>query len=74
MCNNCDCDGIDRCSIVGYQSYGACCSMCASFDEEHTCLNYETVAKMLTISKSEIFKVASKEKDRELEVLIENFP
>jgi hypothetical protein len=48
--------------------------MCASSDEEHTCPNYETVEKKLTISKSEIFKVASKEKDRELEVLIENFP
>ena len=74
MCNNCDCDHSDQCSIVGHQPYGACCSMCDSWDEAHTCPNYETVAKKLTISKSEIFKVASKEKGRKIEVSIEQFP
>ena len=38
MCNNCNCDGYDRCSIVGYFPVGFCCSNCYLYDEHHTCL------------------------------------
>lgn len=74
MCNNCDCEAIDRCSIVGYQSYGACCTVCAHYDVEHTCPNYEMVAKNLTVSQENLFKVAPKEKAKAMTVLVERFP
>ena len=42
MCNNCNCDNYDKCSIVGYMPIGFCCSKCYLYDEEHTCLNTKT--------------------------------
>jgi hypothetical protein len=76
MCNNCECDGIDRCSIVGYQSFGACCTLCAHYDEEHTCPSYEMVAKKVTVSQGKLFKVAPKEKAKAkaMTVSVEKFP
>ena len=38
MCNNCNCDGYDRCSIVGYLPIGFCCAHCYLYNETHTCL------------------------------------
>ena len=38
MCNSCNCDAYDRCSIVGYMPVGFCCSKCVLYDEHHTCL------------------------------------
>ena len=38
MCNNCNCDNYDKCSIVGLMPIGFCCSMCDLYDEIHTCL------------------------------------
>ncbi len=42
MCNNCNCDGYDRCSIVGYLPIGFCCSHCFLYNETHTCLLTKT--------------------------------
>jgi len=42
MCNNCNCDGYDQCSIVGYMPVGFCCSKCDLYDEAHTCLKTKT--------------------------------
>ncbi len=62
MCNNCNCDGYDRCSIVGYLPIGFCCSHCFLYDETHTCLLTKTThLEEKTISKvSEVeFKLIS---------------
>jgi hypothetical protein len=74
MCNKCDCDHSDQCSIVGYQPYGACCSLCASWDEEHTCPYYEVVTTKVSLAKSKLFQVASKEKAQAMMVSVERFP
>jgi hypothetical protein len=42
MCNNCNCDGYDKCSIVGYLPIGFCCSHCVLYDETRTCLLTKT--------------------------------
>ena len=42
MCNNCNCDGYDKCSIVGYLPIGFCCSHCFLYDETRTCLLTKT--------------------------------
>lgn len=46
MCNNCNCDNYDQCSIVGFMPIGFCCSKCYLYDENHTCLHTETKRKM----------------------------
>lgn len=38
MCNNCNCDAYDRCSIVGYMPVGFCCEKCVLYNEQRTCL------------------------------------
>ncbi len=38
MCNDCNCDAIDLCSIVGMQPIGFCCSKCELWDEQLTCM------------------------------------
>jgi len=42
MCNNCNCDNYEKCSIVGYMPVGFCCSKCDLYDEAHTCLKTKT--------------------------------
>lgn len=43
MCNNCDCEGFDRCSIVEFKPFGYCCPMCVNYDAAHSCEYYEPV-------------------------------
>ena len=38
MCQNCNCDFFDRCSIVGYMPIGFCCENCFLYDKNTTCL------------------------------------
>lgn len=45
MCNNCNCENYDKCSIVGYMPIGFCCSKCDLYDEQRTCLNIKTKRK-----------------------------
>lgn len=45
MCNSCNCDNYDKCSIVGYMPIGFCCSKCDLYDEHKTCLNTKTKRK-----------------------------
>ena len=45
MCNNCNCDDYDKCSIVGYMPVGFCCEKCYLYDEKHTCLKAQASAK-----------------------------
>ncbi|MFW9940110.1 MAG: hypothetical protein ACFFFT_03660 [Candidatus Thorarchaeota archaeon] len=42
MCQNCNCDFFDRCSIVGYMPIGFCCENCYLYDEERICLKSKT--------------------------------
>lgn len=74
MCNKCDCDHSDQCSIVGHQPYGACCSMCVSWDEAHSCPYYEVVNTKLTVAKQKLFQVAPKKKSQVMTVSMEKFP
>ncbi len=47
MCQNCNCDFRDRCSIVGYiTSPGFCCEKCVLYDENHTCLKARLKVKL----------------------------
>lgn len=46
MCNNCNCDFYDRCSIVGHiTSPFHCCEKCDLYDEAHTCLKMNSKRK-----------------------------
>lgn len=49
MCNNCNCEAYDQCSIVGYMPVGFCCTKCYLYNEEHTCLNSRTKGKVSKI-------------------------
>lgn len=48
MCNNCNCDNYEQCSIVGYMPVGFCCSKCDLYDEAHTCLKTKTKREIPT--------------------------
>lgn len=45
MCQNCNCDFFDRCSIVGYMPMGFCCENCALYDKYTTCLKSKSKNK-----------------------------
>ena len=60
MCNNCNCDDYEKCSIVGYMPVGFCCSKCKLYDEAHTCLKTKTKReKCITDEKLEELKPIS---------------
>ncbi|MFX1377415.1 MAG: hypothetical protein ACFFA0_16575 [Promethearchaeota archaeon] len=42
MCQNCNCDFFDRCSIVGYMPIGFCCENCYLYDKNATCLKSQS--------------------------------
>ena len=68
MCNYCECEEIDRCSIIGNMPLGFCCNKCVNYDEAHTCVNYKmrTADKIKSISeKIEALRGAMSEKDEE---------
>ncbi len=87
MCNNCNCEGYDRCSIVGYMPVGFCCSKCQLYDAQHTCLNTKTQRKetlseedkekmeelrpVSTTIEDGILKVVIGKKDKEKEIYID---
>jgi hypothetical protein len=65
MCNNCNCDAYDQCSIVGYMPIGFCCTKCFLYDEAHTCLESSVKGKV-----SKIEAVSAKIEDGVLKVVI----
>lgn len=65
MCNNCNCENYDKCSIVGYMPAGFCCSNCYLYDENHTCLKTKT-RRLTDAQKEEIEQI------RPLSTSIEN--
>ena len=74
MCNKCDCENSDKCSIKGYQPYGACCNLCTSYDEAHTCPNYELITKFQVPSPVKLFQTESKERGRPITLSVERYP
>ena len=58
VCNNCNCENYEQCSIVGYMPIGFCCSKCVLYDEKHTCLNMKT-KKKTTVNNDEILEPIS---------------
>ena len=39
MCKSCDCDNYEKCSIVGYQPIGFCCTICNQYIEHQPCIH-----------------------------------
>lgn len=77
MCNSCDCENSDQCSIVGYQPKSACCSLCANWDEAHSCVNYQTMLAECTESKIVDLipnKIVKKVKGSIKEISLDQFP
>lgn len=75
MCNYCECEEIDKCSIIGSMPLGFCCPKCINYNEAHTCINYKmrTQDKIKSISeKIEALRGAMSEKGEEEEGPIEN--
>ena len=87
MCNSCNCDAYDRCSIVGYMPVGFCCSKCVLYDEKHTCLKTKTkpavrneegeveevdqFQPISTTIEDGLLKVVISKKDREIPIVID---
>ncbi|MBD3254849.1 MAG: hypothetical protein GF383_07135 [Candidatus Lokiarchaeota archaeon] len=74
MCNYCDCENYEKCSIVGNIPIGFCCPNCKYYDGKGTCLNSKnkTITRMKSVSKEiqmlrEAFGVKSKLSESELE-------
>lgn len=68
MCNYCECEEIDKCSIIGSMPLGFCCPKCINYNEAHTCINYKmrTQDKIKSISeKIEALRGAMSEKGEE---------
>jgi len=56
MCQNCNCDFFEKCSIVGFMPVGFCCENCYLYDVYHTCLKSKT--KIKEEKESDIEKLA----------------
>ena len=75
MCNNCDCENYEQCSIVGYLPYGVCCPNCVNYDEAHTCKYYQPRFRAPYITEDEVLQLKSKEeKARIINASIKHFP
>ena len=87
MCNNCNCDDYDLCSIVGHMPVGFCCSKCILYDEERTCLKMKTKRSIASPASAEdesedihpvstsiengMLKVVVEQKDKEIPIFID---
>ena len=74
MCNNCNCDAYEKCSIVGYMPIGFCCSNCYLYDEHHTCLETKTkraLKKNAKIPVEKIRPISTKIEGSLLKVVVE---
>ena len=41
MCNHCECDNQEKCSIIGYLPIGFCCEKCIQFNPNEKCSHYK---------------------------------
>ncbi|MFW9949404.1 MAG: hypothetical protein ACFFKA_04700 [Candidatus Thorarchaeota archaeon] len=77
MCNNCNCEAFDQCSIVGYMPVGFCCTKCYIYDVQYTCLNSrskEKVSKIEPVSaiiEDGILKVVVRKNEKEVPLIID---
>ncbi|MFX1570807.1 MAG: hypothetical protein ACFFCV_20910 [Promethearchaeota archaeon] len=77
MCNNCNCEAYDQCSIVGYMPVGFCCTKCYLYNEEHTCLNSRTTGKVSKIEpvsatiEDGVLKVVVMKDEKEVPLVID---
>jgi len=82
MCNNCNCDNYDKCSIVGYIPIGFCCEKCNLYDEKRTCLQSQSSVKtelklpggvepISTSIEGGLLKVVIKQDDKEIPLYID---
>lgn len=77
MCNSCNCDGYDQCSIVGYMPIGFCCTKCYLYDEKLTCLKSqlkEKASKIRPVSakiEGGVLKVVVKKDEKEVPLVID---
>ncbi len=77
MCNNCNCEAYDQCSIVGYMPVGFCCTKCYLYNEVHTCLESRTKGKVSKIEpvsatiEDGVLKVVVRKDDKEVPLIID---
>lgn len=77
MCNNCNCEAYDQCSIVGYMPVGFCCTKCYLYNEIHTCLESGTKEKASKIEpisatiEDGVLKVVIKKDEKEVPLVID---
>ncbi|MFW9899615.1 MAG: hypothetical protein ACFFDO_10200 [Candidatus Thorarchaeota archaeon] len=80
MCNNCNCEAYDKCSIVGYMPIGFCCTKCDLYDEQRTCLNSrikssveegKKIEPIETSIKDGILKVVIKKEGKKVPLVID---
>ncbi len=77
MCNSCNCESYDQCSIVGYMPVGFCCTKCYLFNEQHTCLESSTKEKaskiepISAIIEDGVLKVVVKKDEKEVPLIID---
>jgi len=77
MCNNCNCEAYDQCSIVGYMPVGFCCTKCYIYNEQHTCLksrSKEKVSKIEPVSaiiEDGVLKVVVRKNEKEVPLIID---
>ena len=69
MCKHCDCDNIEKCSIVGYMPIGYCCSLCNHYEENQACIHEPEEEVLPTDVKIKLIK--SEIKNNEIFVKIE---
>jgi len=76
MCNNCNCEAYDQCSIVGYLPIGFCCTKCYVFNEAHTCLESKTKEKVSKIEpvsatiEGGVLRVVIRKNEKEVPLII----
>ena len=79
MCQNCNCDIYEKCSIVGYMPIGFCCTYCNLYDERHVCLGTEKVPgekeeqiKLISSTiEGKLLRVVIKQKGKETPIYID---
>lgn len=41
MCNHCECENEEKCSIIGNLPIGFCCQKCLQYEEHNKCSHYQ---------------------------------
>lgn len=76
MCNNCNCEAYDQCSIVGFLPVGFCCTKCYVYNEALTCLKSRTEEKVSKIEpvsatiEDGVLKVIIRKNEKEVPLII----